>query len=434
MFLAVQWPYVFAAVARETDLTRFGVATYSEYVNRGFVELLFTALFLYGLIWIGLVSLRGKKEGEKSILPIVQCIVLVEFFIFLVSISRRILLYWQFHGLSLVRLYGGIFLIYLGILTVTLAARHFWKYRFVVLETAFGLGLILFIGFLNAEEFIVKNHPPTVNDKIDYVYLSRLSSDGYDGWIAAYHFAQNTVSRYTFIDSTNVNELTMRELAYTGTILAILTRNYHELTRWYATDSEYTSYTREVSRALSSSLIRFKDILSRDLVSLQRGGNDVHITLDGLLSSQGDANGRSTLITELLNGLQTTEKSLLELDTAMESRSGIRTLPTATLTNYQFGPCQFSSFEGQFMRACMPEFYAVERNVRKPQTAIDRLLVWNWQDREAYKRLRRDVPVSELLALQRRYIDIYYQLLQLPSDKRAVSWDISLDAPFVAPL
>ncbi|KKU44897.1 MAG: hypothetical protein UX62_C0046G0024 [Microgenomates group bacterium GW2011_GWA2_46_7] len=34
LFLAVQWPYVFASVARETDLSQYGVATYSEYVTR----------------------------------------------------------------------------------------------------------------------------------------------------------------------------------------------------------------------------------------------------------------------------------------------------------------------------------------------------------------------------------------------------------------
>jgi hypothetical protein len=113
-FLIVQWPYIFAHVAAETDLSQFGVATYSEYVKRGFIELLFISGILYSLLWVGLLTLRSKKEKTFHALQIIQSGVIVLFSIFLLSIARRILLYWDLHGLSLIRIYGGVFLLWIA--------------------------------------------------------------------------------------------------------------------------------------------------------------------------------------------------------------------------------------------------------------------------------------------------------------------------------
>jgi len=150
LFLIVQWPYVFANVPFEKDLSKFGVATYSEYVRKGFSELLKIALFVYGLIWAGLVILRENKAQGRNILKIVQVLVLSEFVIFLFSIFRRVWLYQEYHGWSLIRIYGSFLLLWILGITIFLALRHFWQRRWVIPEMVF-TALIILLKFSNHE-------------------------------------------------------------------------------------------------------------------------------------------------------------------------------------------------------------------------------------------------------------------------------------------
>lgn len=76
-FLIVQWPYIFVNVPAETELAKYGVSTYSEYVTKGFYELLFITGIIYILTWTGLIFYRGKNNGQKTILVYIQMIVLV---------------------------------------------------------------------------------------------------------------------------------------------------------------------------------------------------------------------------------------------------------------------------------------------------------------------------------------------------------------------
>lgn len=212
-FLVIQWPYIFVKVAVETSLSKYGVATYSEYVKRGFWELLMVSIFVYGLVWIGLYVYRNRKTiKDKDIgnnggkltdkiflltnfirnnnLLSMQVIVLAEFFLFILSIFRRIWLYQAYHGWSLGRLYGGILLVWITGLVLFVLLRHFMNKRFVVFESLFAIVILAFIGIFNAENFIVVNHPPTVNKRIDYIYLSRMSADGYEGWKRSFDYAK----------------------------------------------------------------------------------------------------------------------------------------------------------------------------------------------------------------------------------------------------
>jgi len=83
-FLLVQWQYIFADVPFETNLSRFGAATYSEYVRKGFGELIKAAIFIFALVWGGLIILRSKRENQKTILPFVQMVVLFELLVFII--------------------------------------------------------------------------------------------------------------------------------------------------------------------------------------------------------------------------------------------------------------------------------------------------------------------------------------------------------------
>lgn len=237
-FIIVQWPYIFAKVAYETDLSKFGVATYSEYVKKGFTELLLVSLIVYSVIWFSFLALRGKGLNKRSLLFYLQIVVFSEFFLILFSIFRRVYLYQAYHGWSLVRIYGGFFLVWILMIAATLFARHFIKAKWVMFEVV-GTGLIiLLLGFFNAEDFIVKNHPPTVNKWIDYIYLSKMSPDGYEGWKSAYNFAQKTLAN----DKEFLNREERREIAYAGIVINMLSYKYHRLLTHYGSQIEQQEY------------------------------------------------------------------------------------------------------------------------------------------------------------------------------------------------
>ena len=75
-FLFVQWKYVFVNVPFETDLSRYGVKTYSEYVTRGFFELILIALIVYSLTWAGLLVIWGIGEEKSKLLKTLQIVLL----------------------------------------------------------------------------------------------------------------------------------------------------------------------------------------------------------------------------------------------------------------------------------------------------------------------------------------------------------------------
>ncbi|OGG18974.1 hypothetical protein A2721_02435 [Candidatus Gottesmanbacteria bacterium RIFCSPHIGHO2_01_FULL_47_48] len=158
---------------------------------------------------------------------------------FILSIFRRIYLYQQFHGWSLARIYGGIFLLWVLGMVGILVWRHFLRLRsgqvqkksLLLAEVLLTLGIIIFVGLFNAENFIVSTHPPTVNKRVDYVYLSRMSTDGYEGWKRAYAHAKMVLdsrSDRNFFDSEE-----RREIAYAGMVIQNLLVNSYELAADY---------------------------------------------------------------------------------------------------------------------------------------------------------------------------------------------------------
>lgn len=205
-FLIVQWPYVFVKVAAETSLTKFGVATYSEYVNRGFGEFILVALIVYVLAWAGV--------WIKKVSPWLQALLFGEFAIFIVSIFRRIALYQQYHGWTLARIYGGFLLVLVAGLMGILAWRYVSKKNLLSAELAFAAIIILVFSWFPAENFVA----PTVNNNPDYVYLSRLSTDGYEGWKKSYFYVKEVLERPYYLKPV-LNREDRREIAYAQLIL-----------------------------------------------------------------------------------------------------------------------------------------------------------------------------------------------------------------------
>jgi hypothetical protein len=428
-FLAVQWQYVFANVARETDLSKFGVATYSEYVRRGFAEFLIAGVIIYTLVWLGYTAVRSSFF-RKSALSFIQIGVVIECLIYLLSIGRRIYLYWQFHGLTLVRTYGAVFLLYITGLTVILLLRHFSRRKWVRYEIIWTAALILFLGVFNAEDFLIAHHPPTVNNKVDYVYLSRLSPDGYRGWIQSYNFAADTVSRLIDIDPASLTEDNRRDLSKSQLIIGSVTKSYLSLTKIYGGDQDKSRIAGLISAQYRGNLTDYLSIAKGDLDLISARGNKETGRLDHIFGSFSVTDNRGSFLKSQIDLARKKSDSVQK-----SGMSDINQIYTDTdrirLMGYLTGTCILPYYNQNPSVWCMPgyfEFYT--HQVSKPLTA-DYLLMWNFRYAQAYRQLQSDIPFENLIALQDSFTKIYYRLMTLPDKNRNFSQDNSTEALFL---
>jgi len=405
IFLVVQWPYVFAKVPFETDLSKFGVATYSEYVRKGFTELLKISLFVYGLIWTGLLILRNQSR-EKNVLKYIQIVVLGEFFVFLFSIFRRVWLYQTYHGWSIVRLYGSFLLLWIFGISIFLALRHFWQKRWVVGEIVFTITVILTLGIFNIESFIVKNHPPTVNKKIDYVYLSRMSPDGYTGWEKAFEYSRQIINKY--IDTNlQINRDQRKEIAYAGIVIRELSGNYKDLIKEYGTHAELKQYLLSV-------------------FTFQRQQNyKIYVGTE-----------IRNYITNQDNYLEEMKNKIIDGKVDYKKTSDL-ILITKSEDRYKFNLGNLSTSRS---------FYDIIQNnngyynlvnkkdreiIKDKDSYLDRFFVWNYSKDDAYKNIIKDGRQNELLQLEGKYFELYTKILSQPTNERDFDMDISLDSPLL---
>lgn len=426
-FLIVQWPYVFATVARETDLSKFGVATYSEYVRKGFGEFLFSGILIYCLTWIGFLSFRHAENRERLILKWLQLAVLAEFTVFLLSVARRILLYWQFHGLSLVRVYGGLFLLYILMLTVILMLRHLKHWQWVKAEIAGTLLFVMFTALWNADGFIVHHHPPTVNNAVDYVYLSRLSADGYDGWVDAYGYAKKILTDYYEHQNDFLSADRRRELAYAGAIIGSLTHVYDRWMPIYGTNRDQQEYVGIIRQSETKLLAEYSGMLNEDITAKSLHGNETTGRLDGLFEWYGDAGNRVSMMKDQLEMAGGVLKLISEHNDltiynikAYRNRGWI-----------QFLSCFYSETDNRF-QACSPDYYAMsEKNIRPVPNALDRFFMRNFRYASVFANLKRDIPFHELVSLQEIFSAASLKVASQPKNERGISQDISTESMFL---
>lgn len=430
-FLVIQWPYVFAAVARETDLSRFGVATYSEYVRRGFAELLTAGLLMYGISWVGYVSERSRKSLGKFSFT-VQMIVLLELGVFIVSVLRRVFLYWQFHGLTLIRFYGGLFLITVLILTAILILRHFFRrVPWVRAEIGILILMVFFTGVFNAEKFIVHNHPPTVNGRIDYVYLSRLSPDGYDGWLISYRWAEDTVFRYRLTAPGDMSEDDLRQLSYAGSVIATLTRTYLRLIGTYGSAADRQQSAELLRQNWLIHVDAYRKDVEHDLMILA-SGKTASGTLDRFLDfgANGDPKQRT---------LENQRREAV----ARLSSFGSPAASSAPVSFYRFAPspvfrfpdfanrtCSYEQMTGT-VPWCMPEFYTIRTARVSEPTDLDRFYLTNARTAGVYASLSRKIPLASLLETQNAFLLLHRRIMTSPVSVKSVPWDISTESLFL---
>jgi hypothetical protein len=199
VFLGVQFRYLFTRVS-ELELHQLGIAslTYSEYVRKGFFELLIVGAISSGVILFILRSLHHIRNGSKIWVQFFSVTVVVETALLLLSAGQRLALYANTHGLTRARIYGFFFLIWLAAILGILLVRVIREFKtgwLFALPLAVTLEILLLLNLANVDGLIAKNFPPTVNKEVDYYYLTNLSVDAKASWIESVNAISDRVNQ-----------------------------------------------------------------------------------------------------------------------------------------------------------------------------------------------------------------------------------------------
>ncbi len=177
LFVIIQFQYFFGG---QTNISVEGY-TYSEYARRGFSELITVAFFSLVLI-LGLSSFtRRDSEDQRRVHIGLNAIIVTEVMVMLVSAYQRLMLAIDWHGFSALRLYPRIFMIWLGILLVTiivleiLRRERYFAFAFLLASFGFAVSLALF----NVDETTITHNLARVKQgkNINVGHLASLSSD-----------------------------------------------------------------------------------------------------------------------------------------------------------------------------------------------------------------------------------------------------------------
>jgi len=293
---------------------------------------------------------------------------------------------------------------------------------FIIAYVEGGFILLLFvsIGFWNAEKFIALQDPPTVNKHVDYVYLSRMSADGVDGWIKSFIYADAVLKKYENQQGV-LDETARKEIAYTNYILRKLALNYQELSIRQGTQDEFKKYFYSVYNFQKKQLQKEVD----ELTIYKPTQDDL-----GWKENRVKESIRSiVLLDELENYYRTNERrdstDFADIRISMWNQD----LPTFD----QFSsPYLHSLYESPlvYYDKNHPNWYqkTIVDEVNS-YSKLDRLYLFNKAEKNAYKRLQKEVSIENLLKLQERYYKLQEKIES--QNERNYSVDISFDSPLL---
>ncbi|MDQ5950899.1 MAG: hypothetical protein QG639_176 [Patescibacteria group bacterium] len=406
-FLFIQWKYIFVSVAAETDLSQFGVATYSEYVTRGFGELLFVSLIIYSVVWLGLVLIRNSpKLASSQKLKMLQLVLLSEFGIFLLSLFRRVWLYQSLHGMTVVRVYGSYLLLLVCLFALTLAGRHLIQksIRWVQIEMGILVAAVFLLSVVNVEQQFVVKHPPTVNNRVDYVYLARLSPDGSEGWQQSLTYAQSILTNPELMTNNIINADQRREIALAGSVVKALQLQHYRLLRAYGSAQEINNF---YLASLSQSDERYSQRIN------------YYLELNGPESA-------------------TAATLLKDREKVRALKSEIEHLADASPSSldYNFYGMFYSGTTKCDYSYCFNSFFDW-RDFQVDEVKVDsteQLLKYNASAYSLYRQREAVLPLDTLLSLEDQYVTLQGKIQTQPENEREFTVDINYFSPLITDL
>jgi hypothetical protein len=155
-FVVIQFQYFFGGQA---NISIEGY-TYSEYARKGFGELVTVAFFsLLLLLGLGAIT-RRETENQRRTFSILGVALVGVLIVMLIAAFQRLMLYEAAYGFSRLRTYTHVFMIWLGLLLVTVVVLEVLRRERAVglAMIVASLGFIVSLNVLNVDAFIVKQN------------------------------------------------------------------------------------------------------------------------------------------------------------------------------------------------------------------------------------------------------------------------------------
>lgn len=179
LFLLVQFVYLFGG---DQNIFTKGL-TYSDYARKGFFELLAVAVIAFFLLWKAEQEVV-KRDGRHQVgFQVASMVLIVQVLLVMVSAFKRLMLYEEAYGFTILRFYSHAFTIWLGVVFLILFVKVLVSSRENVFALQVFLSLIIFaaaLNILNPDAFITRmnvNHWIKTGKDVDRTYISRLSDD-----------------------------------------------------------------------------------------------------------------------------------------------------------------------------------------------------------------------------------------------------------------
>lgn len=230
VFIAVQVRYLFAS----PELFATFNISYSEYVRRGFIDLL-NVCFFGGLVtYILILKNRTIAKSDKG-LKLIVGVLLSELGMMLASALKRDFMYVTIYGLTRVRVIGLALLIWLVVFLVSLQifnlVRKYKELQF--LQSMFVTSLLIW-GFFNVFNIdaIVAKGAPAHHQYVDYLYLANLSEDNHRNWPSEIKSLNRNLE--SILISPKLSEVEIDQLAGIKLALISYRQNLIRLNRKYA--------------------------------------------------------------------------------------------------------------------------------------------------------------------------------------------------------
>lgn len=182
IFLSIQVNYLFASDSAFKALN----ITFSEYVRKGFAELLIATLMGSAVCYAIYLKLKASVDHPKAfILKITGVTLLSELLLILLSAQRRNTMYIEAHGLTRIRILGEFILVWIAIFMLFLFALTIvkkFKERYLLAGMAVATFVLCMTMNLVNIDLLIAGNPPTKEGGKDYFYVANLSEDVFPAW------------------------------------------------------------------------------------------------------------------------------------------------------------------------------------------------------------------------------------------------------------
>lgn len=177
VFIGFQVTYLFGG---ETNIVNAGF-TYAEYARRGFWELL-AVVVLSLLVLLASEKHAGAEIQSDKRFTVPALVLIVEVVVIIISAFKRLSLYIDAYGMSMLRFYAAGFIILLLVLFILLAIKFIQSRQ----EQFFAFGMLLsvttfliVVNLVNPDVFIIQSNMEQFNQtgRIDVTYIRELSVD-----------------------------------------------------------------------------------------------------------------------------------------------------------------------------------------------------------------------------------------------------------------